>query len=148
MDPWLCSFWDAGDFSKNISLFSLDNYQLYTEESQNWRGVLKKAKRKSWREYCHSLDNLSLTPGVWNMLKKFRDRKLLSYNNMNNQFTNDTEYITNVVNKLCSPSAFYPWSYDSLLLSGGPFEWLNIPFVLNLEFRTALKEAKSRLQLP
>lgn len=105
------------------------------------RKILRRAKRKGWKDFCASLDSKTPTTEIWRMLKRFRNRRLIPANsNSLNKYTENSEAIQDAINKLCPPSCSPP---SSVIPSPyqGHLSWLDSPFTIN-ELYSTLQSVK------
>ncbi|KYQ51171.1 RNA-directed DNA polymerase from mobile element jockey [Trachymyrmex zeteki] len=121
---------------------SIENYAAYQETVRTTRKVLRRAKRKGWQNFCKNLNHLTPSTQIWRMLKRFKNRRLISNcGKGTGQTSSQTTEIQDIVAKFCPPSCStpippIPASTENRL------SWLDSPFSIN-ELRAALDSVKT-----
>lgn len=123
---------------------TVENYDLLKKQINDSRQVLRLAKRNGWREYCASLGPLTPSTEVWAMIKRFRNKRLVSPA-MNSNKSGKKELdpvLIEAMDKLCPPSCSTPpLTFNSV--PGNPHEWIDSPFTFQ-EFLTAITVSKRK----
>lgn len=122
---------------------SIANYRLIQTHNRKCRKTLQKVKREGWKNFCSSLNSLTPNKEIWNMIRRYRNRKL-SATGANCKGMDPLELTEKAIKNICPPSCsppniIIPDSSDSSL---NELAWMDSPFSIS-EFTMVLDSARA-----
>jgi len=126
---------------------SWDNWLAYKQGNTHCKKILRKEKRRGWRQLCSSFSSKTPTAAIWKFIRSYKN-KSLSAENPPLDHTSKIESQNALLSKLCPPSCLHLFfsPLEELKISDSPtspFAWLDDPFT-KVELEVSIDSSKNR----